>query len=981
LNFLPFGSIFIVQNHKTFYYLQLKRINWDKLLINSNISNFGEKMELILPKKILMLCCLLPIVSFFTLQAQDANSTGETALINVNPDPNGEPWMAGGITREQWAASLTNVPELGKPPQNKLGKILAKTLPAQVDNSTSIFFRPIFNQQGGACAQASTIGYVFTYELNFLRRLPGTISSNQYPYDYTYNFLNSGSGNNGSYPDQAWALAKATGIPSVASYGGFGLGKFKQWVTGYPVYFNAMTNRIDTGFIIKTSTADGVTKMKQWLNDHQKGDSLGGCLVMCYNATGEKLSPIKTGLPGAGNQIMYQFGTDGGHAITIVGYNDSIRYDYNNDGKYTNSSATDVKTWEIGAYLIVNSWGKTFGTNGKAWIPYRMLATSSGVWESTLYGMKTKTDSACKPQLTYKIVMTHNQRSQIRIRAGYANSATATAATGTPKSFSKAFNYAGGAYPMQGINTNAIEIGLDVSDFVPKLTSNDASLFLLIDSKGGTGQITSFSVLDYTSGDTPLEIPCPSANINIPTGTTTLKVTRTLLPILTITPNGGETFERGRTVTIAWYDHLSENVKIELQKGSATTTIAASAPSNGSFNWTIPADLAIGSDYKVKISSVSDATVSDASDSAFSIKDKTLLDLTSPAGGEYLEKGKPFPITWNTNATGDFVIDLYKDKMPETTIVATVKSTSPYMWTPSVKISSGNTYTIRIASKSNPLVVFTESDNFFTIVNPIVKAPMTQNFDSWSVKDSLNLRDNWEQSTDDELDWYVHTGPTPSRAKVDAGGTGPTGDHTTGKGNFIYLESSIPNNPSKSGNILSPMFDISGIGDVTIGFWYHMLSKEGRMGHLYVDVFTDGVWNDSIVHFTGDQGDTWHQKVIRLTDVVAQTLKRTHKVQLRFRGITATDYDGDICLDDFRVEGITVPVKPVPPASLVRPEIAINGNRIKFRNATGHLSIIAINGKKVMDANMHGNGVIDVRQLPNGVYCLKFNGATLKFLR
>jgi hypothetical protein len=107
---------------------------------------------------------------------------------------------------------------------------------------------------------------------------------------------------------------------------------------------------------------------------------------------------------------------------------------------------------------MVNSWGTSFGNSGKVWIPYRMLATSSGIWESSLYGMKTKQELDFKPLLTYKIVMSHDRRSQIRIRAGYANSATATAPTGTPMTFSKAFNYSGGSYPMQGVNSNPIEI-------------------------------------------------------------------------------------------------------------------------------------------------------------------------------------------------------------------------------------------------------------------------------------------------------------------------------------------------------------------------------------------------------------------------------------------------------------------------------------------------------------------------------------------
>jgi hypothetical protein len=206
---------------------------------------------------------------------------------------------------------------------------------------------------------------------------------------------------------------------------------------------------------------------------------------------------------------------------------------------------------------------------------------------------------------------------------------------------------------------------------------------LLIDSKGGAGKVASFSVLDYTGGETPVEVACAQTNVNIPTGTTTLKVTRTLQPLMTLTPNGGETLERGRMYTITWYDRLEENVKIELLKGStAASTIASTANSNGVFEWSIPADLPTGSDYKIKISSISDASVSDASDSAFSVKEKTTLNLTSPVGGEYIEKGKAFPITWNTDMTGDVVIDLYKDRMSETSIISSVKAAGPFCHDP-----------------------------------------------------------------------------------------------------------------------------------------------------------------------------------------------------------------------------------------------------------------------------------------------------------
>lgn len=44
-----------------------------------------------------------------------------------------------------------------------------ETPSAIVDNSVKSFMRPIFLQKHGSCAQASGIGYILTYELNWLR--------------------------------------------------------------------------------------------------------------------------------------------------------------------------------------------------------------------------------------------------------------------------------------------------------------------------------------------------------------------------------------------------------------------------------------------------------------------------------------------------------------------------------------------------------------------------------------------------------------------------------------------------------------------------------------------------------------------------------------------------------------------------------------------------------------------------------------------
>jgi hypothetical protein len=466
-------------------------------------------------------------------------SAEESGLVNVNPDPSGEPWIAGGITEQEWEQMTAGLPSLKEAIPGGFGKAAATPTPSRVDNSILPAFRPVFNQKGGSCAMASSIGYVFTYEMNTLRGLASDVLENQYPYDFSYNFCNSGSGSNGSNPSQGYDIAQLCGIPDAKTYGGFGLGKYTQWISGYDKYYAGMANRSLSQFSIKVNTTAGITQMRQWFNDHGTGSENGGCLVFCYNSSGSSIVSLASGTPEAGKKALVKFGTTGGHAVTITGYDDSVRYDYNNDGKYTNDidinndGAVNIKDWEIGAVIMVNSWGTSFGNSGKIYVPYRMGADAGGFWSNLVYGMQVG-DAVAKPKITYKIALSHDNRSLIRVRAGYANNGSATAATGTSISFGKAFNYAGGAFPMQGINSDPIEFGLDVSRFASNLTTSTATFFLIIDSRGGTGTVQKFSLLDYTNGTPPVETVCSEQNIDIPAGTTsavktlTLKIVKTL---------------------------------------------------------------------------------------------------------------------------------------------------------------------------------------------------------------------------------------------------------------------------------------------------------------------------------------------------------------------------------------------------------------------------------------------------------------------
>ena len=187
---------------------------------------------------------LLQIVAFCSiLQAQK--------LINVNPNPTGDPWIAGGF-RELTTEEASKIPDLVLPVT-----LSPVALPSRVSNATSPYFRSIIIQSGGSCSQASGMAYVYTYEVNFMRGIPSKDSVHLYPSHFTYNFLNKGDDNNGSNYTDGWQILKECGIPSIADYGGLYPITDSGWMSGYDKYLRAMDNRVSDYYKIDIGTPAG----------------------------------------------------------------------------------------------------------------------------------------------------------------------------------------------------------------------------------------------------------------------------------------------------------------------------------------------------------------------------------------------------------------------------------------------------------------------------------------------------------------------------------------------------------------------------------------------------------------------------------------------------------------------------------------------------------------------------------------------------
>lgn len=120
-------------------------------------------------------------------------STAFSQSFNINPNLEGDPWIAGGATPST-PEVLSTIPLLIPNSHS-----YAKGLPDKVDNSILKYFPNVFLQKGHSCSQAAGIGYCFTYELNRIRnsepkgrydQTPIESTDNLFAYLHTYNLLN-----------------------------------------------------------------------------------------------------------------------------------------------------------------------------------------------------------------------------------------------------------------------------------------------------------------------------------------------------------------------------------------------------------------------------------------------------------------------------------------------------------------------------------------------------------------------------------------------------------------------------------------------------------------------------------------------------------------------------------------------------------------------------------------------------------------------
>jgi 2',3'-cyclic-nucleotide 2'-phosphodiesterase (5'-nucleotidase family) len=145
--------------------------------------------------------------------------------------------------------------------------------------------------------------------------------------------------------------------------------------------------------------------------------------------------------------------------------------------------------------------------------------------------------------------------------------------------------------------------------------------------------------------------------------------------------------------------------------------------------------------------------------------------------------------------------------------------------------------------------------------------------------------ENWMNVEGDDFDWSTRSTQTPSFY---------TGPEEAFEGNYyFYIESSSPNSPMKTAEIVSPCIDLNEASTPYANFHYHMFGD--NTGTLSLEASLDGNTYETLWTLDGEQSEEWMMASVNLEDYIGSNVK------LRFSATTGMSWKGDIAIDAFEL--------------------------------------------------------------------------------
>lgn len=344
----------------------------------------------------------------------------------------------------------------------------AVLLPSSVDLSLSESFPSVGNQGSvGSCTAWASTYYQFGYQVASMNSWNAKNDpTKQFSPKWTYNLCNNGI-NKGSLYSTIYSVLANQGAVRYSEFAPSGVATRAEYGTWYldtegmkralqyriSDYEHLCFADVEASTPITNSKSACLNVMKSLLNS--------GNVLTFQTDFGEwdymKLSSqYNSALNGQYVCIKHYDPDDkwSGHAMAIVGYDDNISYDLNEDGI--------IQNYEKGAFKIVNSWGEQYGNDGYMWVMYDALNRVSNATNQNVpnrepifddYAYNIITVEEYPLDLVAEVTISQSCRNQIKLKLGQSE----TDITTPQYTQNTLFNYSGGAYNYSGLSTTPME--------------------------------------------------------------------------------------------------------------------------------------------------------------------------------------------------------------------------------------------------------------------------------------------------------------------------------------------------------------------------------------------------------------------------------------------------------------------------------------------------------------------------------------------